>query len=66
VLCYSLLVCLVGRFGKLFSSLFFRVLFSDTADLQQSDSVSVYDAEVCGVVTLVDRLSVTALLLLRT
>jgi hypothetical protein len=44
----------------------FPVLFSDTADLQQSDSFSNYDAEVCGVVTLVDRLSVTALQLLRT
>jgi len=28
----------------------FPVLFSDTADLQQSDSVSNYDEEVCGVV----------------
>ena len=46
--------------------LLFPVLFSDTADLQQSDSVSNYDAEVCGVVNLVDRVSVTALLLLRT
>ena len=44
----------------------FPVLFSDTEDLQQSESVSNYDAEVCGVVTLVDRLNVTALLLLRT
>jgi hypothetical protein len=44
----------------------FPVLFSDTADLQQSDSVSNYDAEVCGVVNLVNGLSVTALLLLRT
>jgi len=66
-MCYCLLVWLVGRFGKLFSPFFFfQVLLSDTADLQQSDSVSNYDAEVCGVVPLVDRLSVTALLLLRT
>lgn len=44
----------------------FQVLFSDTTDLQQSDSVSNYDAEISGVVTLVDCLSVTALVLLRT
>lgn len=44
----------------------FQVLLSDTADLQQSDSVSNYDTEVSGVVTSVDRASAAALLLLRT
>jgi hypothetical protein len=41
----------------------FEVLFSGTEDLQQSVSVSNYDAGCAGVVTSADRKTVAALLL---